>query len=130
MFVRDLLNVYINPSAYAAYARTGTFPEGTQLVLDIYKSEAGEPGSIVAAGRFPGTQTGVALAVKNSARPDGSKTEWAYYDFGLTKKTAPAFADKACYDCHAEHADEDNVWIHFYPTLRYLRDDRVKGKKQ
>jgi len=126
--VGNFHNVYMNPSAYASYAKTGTFPDGTQLVLDIYNADAGEPGSIVAAGRFPGKQTGVALAVKNSARPDGSKTVWAYYDFGLTGMTAKAFPDKACYNCHADHADEDNVWVQFYPTLRHLRDERAKGK--
>jgi hypothetical protein len=65
--------------------------------------------------------------VKNSARPDGSKTPWAYYSF--TNRTAPngpplatakAQPDANCYDCHLKHADRDNVWVQFYPTLRDL----------
>jgi hypothetical protein len=64
--------------------------------------------------------------VKNSARPDGSKTDWAYYDFGLDRQSAKAFPDKACYDCHVEHAAADNVWVQFYPTLRKHRDARAK----
>ena len=40
---------------------------------------------------------------------------------------AKAFPNKACYDCHLEHADDDNVWVQFYPTLRRLRDN--KGKR-
>jgi len=111
-------NVYINPEAYARYIETGTFPEKTVFVLDIFKAEEREPRKVVAEGLFPGAHSGTAVAVKNSARPDGSKTDWAYYDFGLEAKTAKAFADKACYDCHLEHADDDNVWVQFYPTLR------------
>lgn len=114
-------NVSINPEAYEHYRRTGQFPENTVLVLDIYKAEAGEPKGIVAQGRFPGKQVSVAVAVKNSARPDGGKSDWAYYDFAPGASVARAFPDKACYDCHLEHADDDNVWVQFYPTLRKLR---------
>ena len=78
--------------------------------------------SVVSEGLFPGKQTGIALAVKNSARPDGSKTDWAYYDFPAKAATAKAFADKACYQCHAEHASDDHVWVQFYPTLRGAKD--------
>ena len=111
-------NVYINPSAYADFQRTGKFPEKTVFVLDIYRAEPGEPKSVVSQGLFPGKRKEIAVAVKNSQRPDGSKTDWAYYDFPLGQKSAKAFADKACYDCHLQHADKDNVWVQFYPILR------------
>jgi Cytochrome P460 len=111
-------NVYINPEAYAEYCRTGTFPEKTVLVLDIYRAERGQPGSVVSQGLFPGTRKEIAVAVKNSQRPDGSKTNWAYYDFPIGQRSAKAFPDKACYDCHLKHADRDNVWVQFYPILR------------
>jgi hypothetical protein len=123
-------NVYINPEAYREYVRTGTFPEKTMLVLDVYSAEESEPRNIVASGRFPGKQVGLAMAVKNSARPDGSKTAWAYYDFSLDRAagkldavrgTAPAFPNSACFDCHLKHADVDNVWVQFYPTLLKAR---------
>ena len=122
-------NVYINPEAYAEYVKSGKFPEKTVLVLDIFKAEEREPRNIVSEGLFPGKSAGIAVAVKNSARPDGSKTDWAYYDFGADKQSAKAFPDKACYDCHIEHADDDNVWVQFYPTLRKHRDTKGKAKK-
>jgi hypothetical protein len=124
--VGNFHNVYINPEAYAHYAKTGTFPEPTILVLDIYQAEQGDPKSIVAEGLFPGQHKDVAVAVKNSARPDGAKTDWAYYDFPAGQATARAFPNKACYDCHLEHADDDNVWTQFYPTLRKHRPDMGK----
>jgi len=116
--VGNFHNVYMNPEAYATYVKTGKFPEKTVLVLDIFKAIDREPKNVVSEGLFPGDRSGLAVAVKNSARPDGSKTDWAYYDFGLDKPTARAFPDKACYDCHLEHASDDNVWVQFYPTLR------------
>ena len=66
------------------------------------------------------TKTSLSLSanVKNSRRPDGSKTDWAYYDFPAGQLTAKAFLDKACYDCHLDHASDDNVWVQFYPVLR------------
>jgi hypothetical protein len=125
--LRNFHNVYINPEAYAHYARTGEFPELTILVLDIYQADRGEPKSIVSEGLFPGQHKGIAVTVKNSARPDGSKTDWAYYDFPSDQTTAKAFPNKACYDCHLQHADDDNVWTQFYPVLRKHRQD--KGKR-
>jgi len=125
--VGNFHNVYINPEAYEHYRKTRTFPEQTILVLDIYHAEQGDPKSIVSEGLFPGRHKEIAVAVKNSARPDGSKTDWAYYDFPPDQSTARAFPDKACYDCHLQHADEDNVWTQFYPILRKHRQD--KGKR-
>jgi hypothetical protein len=114
-------HVYIDPAAFEHFARTGEFPEKTVLMLDIYEARGGEPGGIVSEGLFPGKAVGVAAAVKNRQRPDGLKTNWAYYDFGLDNKPAKAFANSACYDCHLEHASDDNVWVQFYPTLLELK---------
>jgi hypothetical protein len=114
----DFHNVYINPPAYEHYVKTGKFPEKTMLVLDIYKAEAREPKGIVSGGLFSGEQLRIEVAVKNRARPDGSKTDWAYYDFPPGRPTARAFPDKTCYECHRAHAADDKVWVQFYPTLR------------
>lgn len=119
-------NVYINPEAYAAYRETGAFPDQTVFVLDIYKAEAGKPKDVVAEGRFPGEGAGIAVAVKNKNRPDGSKTEWAYYEFGREAPFAKAFPNSKCYDCHLEHAKDDCVWTQFYPTLLKARQAREK----
>jgi hypothetical protein len=124
--VGNFHNAYINPEAYEHYAKTGKFPDKTVLVMDVYKAEARDAKDIVAAGLFPGEQLGVEVAVKSGARPDGSKTDWAYYDFPAGRATAKAFADGACYDCHRRHADDDNVWVQFYPTLR--PHNKARGK--
>lgn len=116
-------NVYIRPEAYEHYQKTGKFPDLTVLVMDVYEAKERDAKGIVSAGFFPGAQRRIEVAVKNSKRPDGSKTDWAYYDFDApTKATAAAFRDAACYDCHLKHADTDNVWVQFYPALRREKD--------
>jgi hypothetical protein len=116
--LRNFHNVYIDPAAFAEFSRTGTFPDPTVLVLDIYKARKGDAGSFVSAGLFPAERQGVAVAVKNSRRPDGGQSNWAYYDFAPQAKMAKAFADKACFDCHLEHGASDNVFVQFYPILK------------
>jgi hypothetical protein len=123
--VGDFHNIYINPEAYSHYLRTGEFPDKTMLALDAYQAEQKEPQHIVRQGRFEGKQLHVEVAVKDRDRPDGSRTPWAYYSFPKTgdrpkelAATAAAHSDSECYQCHLQHADRDNVWVQFYPTLR------------
>jgi hypothetical protein len=122
----DFHNVYINAEAYEQYARTGRFPERTMLVMDVYEAKEKEANGIVSQGLFPGKQLRIEIAVKNSRRPDGSKTDWAYYDFPMNQPTAKAFPDAACYQCHLQHAQDDNVWIQFYPSLRMHKQARQR----
>jgi hypothetical protein len=117
-------NVYIDPEAFEHFKKTGEFPDKTMLILDVFKAEEGEPKSVVSRGLFPGKHQEVAVAVKNEAKPGGVKANWAYYDFPPGQKTAKAFPEKACYDCHLEHAKTDNVWVQFYPTLRAIKPPR------
>lgn len=125
--LRNFHNVYINPTAYEHFRKTGEFPEKTVLVLDIYAAERGDGKTLVSQGLFPGKHQEVAVAVKDSARKDGSKTNWAYYDFPAGAATARAFPDKQCYQCHLEHGSVDNVFVQFYPTLKKVHDRR-QGK--
>ena len=126
--IGDFHNVYINPEAYDHYLTTGKFPEKTVLVMDVFEAKEKESTNIVSGGYFPGVQRGVEVAVKNSNRPDGSATDWAYYAFPDPARPVPtkAFPDTECYRCHKQHADDDNVWVRFYPLLR---KDKAVGDK-
>ena len=119
-------NVYINPLAYDAYVKTGKFPEGTMLVMDVYVAASREPSGIVNSGTYNGPRITIEVAVKNSKRPDGSKTDWAYYNFtgaspGSLAPQAKAEENADCYACHKSHAGDDNVWVQFYPALRRVK---------
>ena len=114
-------NVYINPEAYQYYLANNKFPDRTILVMDVYAPSMRDP--MLVRGKFNGERRWVEAAVKNSARPDGVPTDWAYYEFVLKPKGAvPDPAGKAgqvCYDCHRKaNPQTDNVWVKFYPVLR------------
>ncbi len=118
-------NIYINPEAYGYFLASGEFPDPTILVMEVFAAADKEPKGILASGVYDGERVGLQVAVKNSHRPDGSKTPWAYYIFmdqsDPSKKllsSAAAQPDKECEVCHAQHASKDNVWVQFYPNLR------------
>lgn len=123
-------NVYINPESYAHFLAYREFPELTVLVMERFAAADREPKGVVASGVFNGERVGLQVAVKNSSRPDGSTTPWAYYDLtdpadpSKVRASARAFPDQACESCHRQHASKDNVWVQFYPTLRQA--DRMK----
>lgn len=105
----------IEPSAYRAFARTGTFREGTMLVLLLHGQ--GEGVVPQRRGSFANEIHGLEMAVKDSRRFEGG---WAYFGFGGSdglRDSAAAFAAGSCAGCHAEHAAYDNVFLQFYPLL-------------
>jgi Cytochrome P460 len=117
-------NVYINPEAYARFVATRQFPELTVLVMEKFAAVDRDTKGVLASGSFNGDRVGLEVAVKNSRRPDGSSTPWAYYDLtdpadpSKVRSSAPAFPDAVCESCHRQHASMDNVWVQFYPVLR------------
>jgi hypothetical protein len=105
--------VYLEPSAYRHFLRTGRFRNGTMLALSIRHSVRRVPPS--RAGWSEGDLAALELAVKDPARFRGG---WAYFDFGRDGRVAPALPADRCARCHAEHAARDNVFLQFYPQLR------------
>lgn len=105
--------VYLEPTAYDYYLRTGRFRAGTMLALAIR-----HPTRRVPPSRTGWTEGGLAtmeVAVKDPRRFPGG---WAYFDFGLSAATARPISPERCAQCHAQHAARDNVFVQFYPQLR------------
>lgn len=109
-------HVYLDPNAYDHFVRTGTFPDPTQLVLEIHRR--GERAAPARQGYFEGERLAVEVALKDSSRFEEG---WAYFDFSNGKTTSEPFAPHQCYSCHVEHAADDNVFTQFYPVLRRLK---------
>ncbi len=109
-------HIYMQPEAYRQYRDEGTFPEKTMLVMENYS--AGSKLNPNLHGHFEDERVGLEVALKDSEQfEDG----WAYFNFSggkALRPTATAFPKAACYDCHAEHAADDNVFVQFYPVLR------------
>ena len=120
-------NVSVNKAAYDYFSANGRFPDRTILVMQVFEAADKEPRSVLASGVFNGRRVGLEVAVKNTSRPDGKTTSWAYYNFtdpsdrSEVLASATAFPDELCANCHQRHASIDNVWVQFYPALRDRR---------
>ena len=110
-------NVYINPSSFRAFAKTGQFPEGTVMILELASAEEKtEPGL---KGSFEKEFIGLKVSVKDSQR---FNDVWAYFDFDKAKNQghpneASPEPKANCWSCHNANAATDNVFTQFYPVL-------------
>lgn len=110
-------NVYINPSSYRQFSKTGEFPDGTVMILELASAEVKkEPGL---QGSFQKEFVALEASVKDSKRFDKA---WAYFSFddgpGKLKTKARPLPKAACWSCHHEKAATDHVFTQFYPVLR------------
>jgi Cytochrome P460 len=101
-------NVYIDPAAYREYSRSGKFPDGTVMVLEVSSAEA---------KREP---VALQVSVKDTSRFDEG---WGFYDFteGIGKLKAeaqPLPQSAGCLSCHRDRAATDHVFSQFYPVLK------------
>jgi hypothetical protein len=115
-------NVFVEPTAYREFVRTGKWPDGTSLVLEV--RGASDKGSINKHGKFQnGDLMGLEVHVKDTKRFQG---DWAFFSFSegpTAAKMIPTTAE--CYSCHQQHAAVDTTFVQFYPTL--LSIATVKG---
>ena len=69
-------NVYITPNAYREFAKTGKFPEGTMLAMEMASADTKrEPGL---QGSYEKEFIGLEVSVKDSSRFESG---WAYFNF-------------------------------------------------
>jgi hypothetical protein len=110
-------NVYVNPSSYREFLRTGTWPDGTVLILEIRESES--KGSINRHGHYQSGLVAIEANVKDSRR--FGKAGWAFFD--LTPRgqrpasVKPVPAGNRCEECHSANGAVDNTFVQFYPEL-------------
>lgn len=106
-------NVFAKPEAYKSFLETGTWPDGTVLILEGRKAEG--KGSINQKGNYQSTQImGIEAHVKDEARFPG---KWAFFIFGGDKTAKMVPTNMECYTCHEQHAAVDTTFVQFYPTL-------------
>lgn len=115
--------VFVNPSSYRAFLKTGTWPDGTALVLE--NSGAVHGGEKQASLNKHGlTQTGEIMGmevhVKDSSLPGG----WGFYAFDGMKAARIIPQTAPCYSCHQQHAAVDTTFVQFYPTLLAVAKDK------
>jgi hypothetical protein len=121
-------NVYVEPSAFAHFQKTGEWANGTQIVKELVlirendNDEDGTSSEVSGVGYFQGEFAGLELTVKDTGRFADQPGGWVYYSFGHHAppyaKTAEAFPAESCNACHESNADTDFVFTQFYPVLR------------
>jgi Cytochrome P460 len=121
-------NVYINPASYRGFVKTGQFPDGTVMILELANSAVKrEPGL---QGSFQKDFIGLEASVKDSKR---FASGWAYFSFdgpkGMLKEKAQPFSDEECWSCHHQKAATDHVFTQFYPVLRSARPSGPAGPR-
>ena len=112
-------NVYINPTAFREWQKSGTYPEGTVMVKEL--TSVGAKKATSGNGYFEGEFSGLEMSVKDTKRFPAQAKGWAYFSFGhkypLKKETA-ANAFTSCAQCHVANAASDMVFTQYYPVLR------------
>jgi len=104
-------NVFVNPSAFAEFQKTGTWPDKTTLILEVRRGETN--GSINKSGQFQAEIVQTEVHLKDAARGG-----WAFYGFRDQATPAAITARTAdCYSCHQANGAVDTTFVQFYPTL-------------
>jgi hypothetical protein len=105
-------NVFVNPEAYKVFVATGTWPNGTMLVLE--GRMAANKGSINKAGHYQTNDVMMRSVHVKDARFAGG---WAFFGEGDGKPSKQIPKEAVCYSCHEQHAAVDSTFVQFYPTL-------------
>jgi hypothetical protein len=105
-------NVFVDRAAYAAFQKTGTWPDGTVMMLEVRRGAT--KGSINQGGQFQTDRLGYEAHVKDSKR---FKSGWAFFGFRGEEPGRELPQTSDCNVCHQDHAAVDTTFVQFYPTL-------------
>ena len=111
-------NVYVNPSSYRQFLKTGSWVDGTVLILEIRESES--KGSINQHGHYQSSLVAMEANVKDTKRfPDGG---WGFFEITPSKDNQSAAAkphprSSGCKACHTTNGAVDSTFVQFYPEL-------------
>jgi hypothetical protein len=123
-------NVYVEPSAFEHFAKTGEWANGTQIAKELTllhkgddcDDDTGACFQVSGQGYFQGEFSGLELTVKDTDLFEDEPGGWVYYSFGHKpepyEQTAQAFPTDSCNSCHEGSAETDFVFTQFYPVLR------------
>ena len=106
-------NVFVNPSSYREFMRTGKWPDGTVMVLEVRNSQS--QGSINQHGSFQTDINGLEAHVKDSKH---FTSGWAFFGLNAAQPTSKVIPPgNRCEQCHNTHGAVDTTFVQFYPDL-------------
>lgn len=126
-------NVYIDPTSWAHWKKTGEFRDGTILVKELVS--VGSKAAVSGKGYFQGNFIGLEATIKSKAHFPDEPGNWAYFSFSTPDHkaltpVAEKFPAASCNGCHQAAAADDFVLTQYYPVLRAGKkagDDAVGG---
>ena len=119
----EVLEAYVEPSAFAAYQKTGEWPDGSQLVKEFSAVRVGEgckPDTYLCTtefgeGIFETGYVGLGMMVKDEKRFPDAPGHWGFFDFGHhappydpVSAVRPA---EQCSGCHVRLASQTDFVI-------------------
>ena len=116
-------NVFVNPTSYHEFLKTGTWPDGTTFVLENRGAvHGGEKQASINKHGLSQTEEsmGYELHVKDASLPGG----WGFFPFDEAKTAKMIPRPASCYTCHEQHAAVDTTFVQFYPTLLGVARDK------
>ncbi|HEY3639116.1 MAG TPA: cytochrome P460 family protein [Rhizomicrobium sp.] len=106
-------NVFAPRAAYEGFLKSGTWPDGTVLMLEVRAGKTNQ--SILKHGEI---QTEEIVGTEAHVKDSRFKGGWAFFPFDSDHKPATEIPhDATCYSCHQAHAAADTTFVQFYPTL-------------
>jgi hypothetical protein len=113
-------NVFVDPDAYKAFLKSGTWPDKTILIKENRAAESA--GTLSKSGRFQAGVHNLEIHVKDEARFSG---KWAFFVSADGKAPGALMPQSAnCYSCHQDHGAVDTTFVQFYPTLLGIAKDK------
>ena len=118
----EMLETYVEPSAFEVYRKTGQWPDGTQLVKEfsVIKTGAGCDARTLScstpfgSGIFQAGYIGLGMMVKDAKRFPDHPGHWGFFNFGHRPPPYPASQHAQpmdqCQDCHSAIAS-DTDWV-------------------
>ncbi len=116
----QVLDTYVEPSAFSQYKKNGRWPDGTQIVKEISVIRTGKDCDKITfacsipagVGIFEDSFIGVGLMVKDSRRFPDAPGHWAYFRFlpnGTTyAATSAVMPVNQCQSCHVNFASQED----------------------
>jgi hypothetical protein len=126
----DFHNVYIHPSDYDHWQKTGAFRDGTVIIKELVA--VGSTKASSGKGYFMGEYIGLEALVKDSRRFKDEPGYWAFFSFGHKYPLAETTEKRPvaeCNACHQANGADDYVFTRYYPVLRAARPIANSPKK-
>ena len=102
----EYIDTYVEPSAFAAYMKSGNWPDGTQIVKEFTATHEATPDDVLTEAHY----NGLAMLVKDVERFPAETGHIGYFNFGhhpepyeLKSMPMPRQQCSACHEATASH---------------------------